>query len=84
MHEKARESLNRLIRMFEGSGEELPTAVANSFIKRQHSDAPIARWSLLNRLIVITHDTSDASTSKIGVITLIYFSFHTWVPMTLP
>src|SRR5215218_3194449 len=62
MHDKARESLHRLIEMFKSN--DLPEAVANALIERQQSDAPIARWSLLNRLIVLTHDTSDARTFK--------------------
>jgi hypothetical protein len=62
VNEKAQRSLRRLRDMFER--DELPQAVALSLIERQHTDAPISRWSMMSRLICLVHGTNDARTFK--------------------
>jgi hypothetical protein len=60
MHPKGRESLERLLDLFQHE-EELPTAVAQAtVIERQNIGAPSESWSLGNRLIMVAHGTSDA------------------------
>jgi hypothetical protein len=60
MHEKAQESLQRLLELFSRE-EELPAAIAEAtVIKRRDIGAPCEFWSLGNRLIMVSHGTSDA------------------------
>lgn len=55
---KAKASLDRLVEMF--ASERLPEAVAQTVMLREQSDAPSAKWSLSNRLIMLAGGTTDA------------------------
>jgi hypothetical protein len=58
--EKAQESLNKLLSMFESG--EFPQAVALTVIRQPggRSARPSDKWSLGNQILMLMHDTTDA------------------------
>lgn len=56
--ERAEQAVSGIVKMFESG--ELPEAIARTVIHRQHSDAPSAKWSLGNQIIMFFQGTADA------------------------
>jgi antirestriction protein ArdC len=56
--ERAKEALNRLLKMFESG--DLPAAVARTLIRPAKVERPSDKWSLGNRLLVRAAGTEDA------------------------